>query len=286
MTRLLLAAISIITLTSCLSFNSGSTYLETTVKITNEAQNSGGSGTIILSSSDSSYVLTNAHVCDVARYGGRVIKESGASFSVESYRKSKTHDLCLIRVAANLGANVEVAAENAYLLETSIVSGHPGLLPIVKTEGHFSGREIITIMTDIRACEESDYKDPVLGILCTMLGGRLPVFKNYDAQLVTNLIMPGSSGSGVYNSVGQLTAVIFAGQRGLGYGFVVPYEYVIRFLLNDSDKGEVIYPSFSLLGVRSQEVTHEKFRKTFEKACKQFSSAKTPELCKLLQESY
>jgi hypothetical protein len=52
-----------------------------------------------------------------------------------------------------------------------------------------------------------------------------------DARVVSNLIQPGSSGSGVFNQQGELIGVVFAGaSRDFSFGFIVPQEYVLDFV--------------------------------------------------------
>jgi len=48
--------------------------------------------------------------------------------------------------------------------------------------------------------------------------------------LVTATIMPGSSGSGVFNEDMELSGLAFAGSGDLGYAWTVPYEDMMYFL--------------------------------------------------------
>ena len=68
-----------------------------------------------------------------------------------------------------------------------------------------------------------------LQFICVMLGG-LPVIKNYEAQPISATIQPGSSGSAVFDSNGHIAGLVFAGSGDIGYGFVVPQEYVKYFV--------------------------------------------------------
>lgn len=202
-----------------------------TVMITNRAGNSGGSGSVIETSSSESKILTNAHVCVGAlRNGGKVRKVDGEEHQVTGYYLSDEHDLCLITVAADLKDSVSIASEAPGLYEEATVTGHPALMPNVISKGHFGGRMIVDIMTGMRKCTEQEMQDPKKGFFCMMFGG-LPVIRSYESMTVTATIMPGSSGSAVLNSSGEISGVVFAGNsRGLSYAIAVPYESVRNFL--------------------------------------------------------
>ena len=199
------------------------------VMITNRKGNSGGTGIILTSSRNDSVILTNAHVCGVVKKGG-LVNTKFSSFNVTSIVESKLSDLCLIRVLADLGVNTELAEKEPQFYDKAIVSGHPGLMPNVITEGHYSGRKNIQVLTGVKNCTDKDLEDPEMGLICGFFSGRVPVVKNYESVLVTATIMPGSSGSGVYNQKFELTSVVFAGSGELGYAWTVPYEQVRNFL--------------------------------------------------------
>lgn len=200
-----------------------------TVMITNMARNSGGSGTIIEHGSVGSVILTNSHVCEVAKDGGFVITVDGIAHPVSHYTPSKTHDLCLIVVMEDLGSAAKIADHPPVFQARAVISGHPRLQPLTLSEGRFSSKQPITIVTGVRRCEPSDYENPDTGMFCDLMGV-VPVIKQYHSMFVTALIQPGSSGSGIYNNDGEIEAVVFAGSQGLGWAWSVPYEFVQYFL--------------------------------------------------------
>ena len=200
------------------------------VKVVNFSKRSGGSGSIISSNFRESTILTNNHVCEVIVNGGLIIS-NGNEYVVTSYKRSQRHDLCLITVGADLGVNTEIATSAPSEQEEAAISGHPRLLPNVVTRGHFSGKEVITILTGMRKCTDEDLESPNM-LLCLFLGG-IPIVTSYEAQLVTALIQGGSSGSPVYNSVGQIAAVAFAGAGEMSQAYVVPYEAVATFFYEE-----------------------------------------------------
>ena len=198
-----------------------------TVKVTNDEMNHGGSGTVIKSYSSASYILTNAHVCGVVENGGKVITTAGNDYAVTSYVTSKQHDLCLVKVAQNLKVDTKLAEDSPKEGESVVVSGHPYLMPHINAPGHITGKMDIQIVTGVESCTKEEYEK--YPFLCSFYG--MPTVTNYETRVVSSIIAPGNSGSGVYNTDSELVGVVFAGQgRGLCHGIIVPYEYVRNFL--------------------------------------------------------
>jgi S1-C subfamily serine protease len=190
------------------------------VTITNAEENQGGSGVIIKSFPMNSYILTNAHVCRVIGSNG-IVKTLGQSkFTISTMAFSIVHDLCLITVFSDLGISVNVAKTTVPRGTKVTVVGHPLLLPTVVTHGEFSGRIIIRIMGSTPKC-------PFPGLFCS---GKL---ENYEADVMTATIQTGSSGSGVFNSKGELVALVFAGSGTFGYALTVPLEYIHEFIITE-----------------------------------------------------
>ncbi len=209
-------------------------FRNVTVQVTNAEESSGGSGTIIKSTSSGSLVLTNRHVCELTAEGGYVITTKG-KYAVQKIQKAENHDLCLVYVTVNLGVNATVAKETPQPGDPIRVSGHPFLLPHMLVEGHLSSAMQVTILTDVVKCTEADYKEAE--DLCYWFGG-VPVVREYNATTTSALIAPGNSGSAVYNADGEIVALVFAGTgRGMSPGILVPHEYIVGFL-KDAGKGK------------------------------------------------
>ncbi len=202
-------------------------YAKASVMVVNEAMNSGGTGVILDSNPGASHILTNRHVCQLIQTGGRIITDDGETHSIDSFRVYKKHDLCLLETLADLQINIKVATEAPKDYDTSIIVGHPALLPTILTVGHFSQHKTIDVMVDVKKCDGTETDDEALA--CVFMGG-VPIVKRFQSQVTSSLIMPGSSGSPVYNGKGELSALVFAGSQGLSYGFLVPWEYVVDFL--------------------------------------------------------
>lgn len=262
--RFIKGVILALVLSSCTNFTP-----KATVKITNLAGNSGGSGSIVEASSAGSVVLTNAHVCGVVKSGGLVHTLDGKSHFVVSYKESTKHDLCLIEVADDLKVHARLGDEAPKMYDTAITSGHPQLLPNIITYGHFSEKKIIQVMTGWKDCTKADLENPNTAFFCIFVG-KLPIVKTYEAIAVSTLIQPGSSGSAVYGDNGKIEAVIFAGAGEIGFGFAVPYEFVSAFLNDEANTLAWAKPSLTLEAAANEESKnnqHRKWAKLLDEAC-------------------
>lgn len=206
------------------------------VMITNKAVNHGGTGITYRSGKNGSYVLTNDHVCKAIKDGG-VVRTATNSYQVSAMLESQVSDLCLVFVASNLGETTKLAGSEPDIFTPATVSGHPALLPTIITNGHFSERAIIEVFTGMKECSPAEQQDPRTALICAFFGG-IPVIKSYESILVSATIMPGSSGSGVYNSKNELSGVVFAGSGNFGYAWTVPYDQVAQFLTNEAPNGQ------------------------------------------------
>lgn len=197
------------------------------VMITNIEKTSGGTGVVLKSYQNKSFVLTNKHVCKVVENSG-VVQSVYGDYQVVDYVESVKSDLCIISVNSDLRGQTYIAGKAPSMYDHAKISGFPALMPNVISEGHVSGKRTIQVMTGMRACTADDFKGPN-GIFCALLGG-VPMIQSYESVLVTATIMPGSSGSAVYGPHNTLIGLVFAGQGSLGYSWTVPYEQVVAFI--------------------------------------------------------
>lgn len=212
-------------------------FAKTSAMLTLENKRSGGSGVIYKSTPTRSWVLTNKHVCNLLQEGGIVTTDQG-SYPIHSFIPYPRHDLCLVQVMANLHMDTKLAEGPPALYSETIIAGHPALLPTMVTRGHFTKHMTIQLTIDTIPCDGDEEGDDV--VLCLMFGKK-PLVQSFDSQPTTALIMPGSSGSGVFNDRGEVVGLVFAGMEGLSYGMLVPYEFISDFLYNVA-KYDVIYP--------------------------------------------
>lgn len=253
---------------------------DVTVRITNLEQNSGGSGSIIVHSPTHSFVLTNAHVCEVVKNGGYVQTDSEQNYPVVSFRQSKEHDLCLIRVNSDLKVSADIAENPPERYSVSYTSGHPRLLPTIITKGHFSGKQLIRVLVGAKECTEEDRRNPDTAFVCAIVG-RLPLIKTYSSQVTSNLIQPGSSGSAVFNAQGEVSSVIFAGSGELSFAFAVPYEHIVSFIAQEYRGLKDQIPDSTNSGTKNSFKTREYLRKIIN-LCSENENAKNSSVCKSL----
>lgn len=217
----------------------GPEYSLTSVMITRYDGRSGGSGVIISSNKNSSQILTNAHVCEVIKNGG-IVRSDIAKGIVKNYKVSEIHDLCLITTNNNFKVNTVIAESSPDLYEDAITVGHPHLLSTIVTRGHFSQKELITIVVGTKPCTQNESEED--SVFCQYFG-IIPIIKTYEAQVVSSTIMPGSSGSPVYNKNGEIAGLVFAGSGDFGYALIVPFEYISGFFEYELQTLPVRFPN-------------------------------------------
>lgn len=203
---------------------------DATVMVVRLSGRGGGSGVIISNTPSESRILTNAHVCRaIEATGGSVITRHRGQHLVAAYQISERFDLCLVSVDADLGIHSPVASSAPAAFERSTNIGHPQLLPTVITEGYFGDYSYITIVSRFRKCTEAEKE---ASSACSFLEG-IPVISTYNSRLSTSFSSPGSSGSPVYNSKGEVAALVFAGRGAISYSWTVPTESINQFLAKE-----------------------------------------------------
>ena len=196
------------------------------VMVLNEDQNSGGSGTVIHSGAFVSVILTNKHVCRVIEPGGFIAK-GNSLYPIDAYKKYPKHDLCLVRVLDYIPGEVEIASRQVDINDMSRAIGHPLLSPTIISDGFFSTKRFVKLIVGYKPCDAKT--DPKYWVYCFRFG-MVPVVETFVARITSSTVRPGSSGSGVFNDNGELSAVVFAGSGSFSYGALVPLSYVKNFL--------------------------------------------------------
>lgn len=256
----------------------GAEYSLTSVMITRYDGRSGGSGVILSSSKNSSKILTNAHVCEVIAKGG-IVRSDTARGVVKSYKVSDVHDLCLITTNNNFKVNTVVAQETPELYQDAAVVGHPALMPTIVTKGVFSQKELITVVVGSRPCTDEEKTDSRTGVICFFMGA-MPLIRTFEAQVVSSTIMPGSSGSPVFNMNGEISGLVFAGSGNFGYAYVVPFEYISNFLEFEVPLLNTKFPDNS-----SGSPFQEEEKKNYRKICESQHSEQLNRICDMVSKS-
>ena len=252
-------------------------YSLTSVMITRYDGRSGGSGVILSSSKNSSKILTNAHVCEVVANGG-IVRSDYAKGIVKNYKISNVHDLCLITTNNNFKVNTVVAQDAPDIYEDATAVGHPHLLSTIVTKGHFSEKGLVTIMVGTRKCTQEDLMNTKNILYCSLFGA-IPILKTYESQTASCTIMPGSSGSPVFNANGEIAGLVFAGSGDFGFAQLVPYEYISNFLEVELPNLKTQIPNYS-----QPEQTDSSERVNFKKVCAS-SPKEAHDICDIINKS-
>lgn len=200
---------------------------DVTVKILSNG-GGGGTGVIYKSTPDGSVILTNAHICEAISTGGSV--NTDRHYEIKYYKISTKHDICYVMIKENLHVNTVLASSAPKRHSAAVISGHPSLYPHVVSKGYISGNRNIGVTVEHRACtKEEELEDPVT---CIFEGAS--VIKRRESTLVSALISPGSSGSGVFNSKGELIGLAFAASGEINYAQTVPWKYLKEFVEKDA----------------------------------------------------
>lgn len=230
-------------------------------KITGKSLYSGGTGFQIKASSGTSYIVTNAHVCEVSPDGKRVMvsNDDGLAIWRNIEYVSEYSDLCLIQGLPGVeGLTLGSAPGKGQIVEAV---GHPSLMPITVSKGEVIGAEDIYIpdavvvdpknkddvdMADMLMIPENrivtpeqcslpknEIKEKIIGYMWT--GQPVAIKICYDvtraAYLSNMVIQPGNSGSPVVNMWGDVVGVVFAGDRA-GWGIAVSFQDLKQLLNN------------------------------------------------------
>jgi S1-C subfamily serine protease len=193
----------------------------------------GGTGFAIKAPSGVSYVLTNAHVCDMAgdndeEPGYALVSSSKISLRRRIIAVSKNTDLCLIEgVPGVQGLSLGSKPHLGQLLK---VVGHPHLLPLSISTGEVTH----SADTTIRRYEITPNSKSCLAPKNTIVVSDkvATCFDNTkNALYTTAVIYPGNSGSPVVDDWGDVVGVLFATDNTTHWGIIVSLADVKNFLV-------------------------------------------------------
>ena len=167
------------------------------VMLTNESSTGGGTGFEVVTPHGQVLTLTNRHICDHdARYAHL---EDGRIIPLRILEISKTTDLCILEGIQGY-SGLTVATEELQHGDIVDIYGYGMLLPLTHSAGEFVG----------------EMGTPVLSVLAP--------------QYVTNVILPGNSGSPVLKD-GKVVGVAYASGEQIAFrALIVPLSDVKDFL--------------------------------------------------------
>lgn len=206
------------------------------VYLTNERGNSGGTGSYVTAPSGKTYIITNAHVCDVSKNGYIYLSDNYGSYlqPTKILEKSGITDLCLVEPLDNSISGLSLAS--GYDIPEDIqVIGHPKLMGTTRSVGEIIEKKIVQVGIYLIRSQEDAAR-------CNQVKNRIIKFESFFGEmqicaieveaLQTNaVIQPGNSGSPVVNVYGNVIGVAFAGDNDVHWGLVIPLEEVKAFLL-------------------------------------------------------
>lgn len=194
----------------------------------------GGTGFSIQAPSGKTYIMTNAHICDM--YKGdknAVIQRPDGSFIKRPILFiSGDTDLCLIEGIDGL-RGLKIASK-VFTGEIIEIIGHPHLMPLNVSYGDILGTDNVDVMIgvigyDMPESECKQHKNKILDAE-SFFGPVKVCVEELPAYLTTAVSMPGNSGSPVVDFSGHVVGVLFAGDNSVNWGIVVPLSDVKAFL--------------------------------------------------------
>lgn len=191
----------------------------------------GGTGFAVKAPSGKSYIVTNDHVCAASQDKSTMFvhDDSGLGIPRQILERSVYSDLCILEGMPGVeGLTVSYAPSPG---DELYVVGHPRLMPLTVSHGEMIGQQTVSIPIGMVSEElKCDQPKNVMLPLPTLIFGVAPdplysgpmvcLERIKDAYLTNVIIQPGNSGSPVVDALGNVVAVVFAGD-GLGWGVMV-----------------------------------------------------------------
>lgn len=198
------------------------------VKIIGESGS--GTGFHVQAASGKTYILTNAHVCEIANKNNELLVENSKKIIprrvIAVYEK---HDLCLVEPLPGEESGLKLA-RSVSIGEDIVLIGHPSGRALTLSKGEFVLKRFIPMISSKHRDEGSCISD---GGQWLNGGFFLPSVcaVKVSAYGVSSPSYPGNSGSPVVNKWGNVVGVLFAGNRTqVNDNYMVPFHELKNFL--------------------------------------------------------
>lgn len=207
--------------------------LRSVVYVTNKEGTSGGTGFHVRAKSGEKYLVTNAHVCEGIEKDGEVyVRLATEDLPIPRHvlQKSPTTDLCLVE-ALPQAKPVEMAESDPGAGDLLTAIGHPKLFQMTETSGLVIGPRKITMLDRLiplpGECDEPKHERKEIDILFFKVPACLI---HLDAIQTTVVILPGSSGSPLFDEAGKVRGVAFGADSNDNWAAIVPVSDLREFL--------------------------------------------------------
>jgi S1-C subfamily serine protease len=195
----------------------------------------GGTGFAIKAPSGRSYILTNDHICALARHSSIYLKDGLFSISTKIISRSDKTDLCLLTAPTN-EIGLDLANYTPMLGDQVFAIGHPGLdLLTLSNKGEIISisstkltERAIRVPLNTTEDGECDTDNPKFHIE-TIEGDDYCVVDVPSVYNTSVLIKQGSSGSPLVDFYGDVVGVV-AGMDSYTWGVAVTLKDVKEFL--------------------------------------------------------
>lgn len=182
------------------------------------------------------YVITNNHVCSVSDKSVLwAHNEYGDTWHrLDIVTRDGEHDLCLLS-SPTVTSGLKLGEKGGWLKDTIRVMGHPGMRPLTESRGKIT--EISEAGVQGHADTEAACNKPWMKWVSqhTFFGMQSACFEIRESYIVDALVIPGSSGSPVFNEAGLVIGIIYA--AGPGEGLYIGVEHINTLIKNlDAEK--------------------------------------------------
>lgn len=200
------------------------------VRIMNLEKSGGGSGFHVEAKSGKTYILTNAHVCEVATEGKLLVERNGEEMIRNIIKVYEQHDLCLIEAMPEPEGVLEIAS-SIDQGDDIVLVGHPGLRNLTLSQGEFIGQDIIEMINSKALKKEQCTGKWIENPMFIFFYGREALcIESFVTSAISAVAYGGNSGSPVVNKYGNVVGVLFAGSSQPTDSHMVPLNNVKDFL--------------------------------------------------------
>lgn len=176
-------------------------------------------------------LITNKHVCEAVEGQPFGLTIDGKVIEAIKYAKSIDHDLCALEPFLSEPVKTLKIADKPTKIDGIVYTvGHPALRPLTISKGRYIGDSIIQLPKfNYKRCSGIEETLPPLYQILT--GREKVCLMLFHSLQTTNIIFGGNSGSPLLNERGEVTGVVFAGNRQqVTDSYSVPLIYLKKFI--------------------------------------------------------